>query len=232
LRYLVVAISKVDSFELRHTGSTAPSGSFTTAPATGDAVVCSCSHWDDTGPMTVPTDNKSNTYTQRGTGTTQASYRGHSFTAHNVTGGGTFTVTLHKPVADSSAAWISGWTGVSTSATPTGSSATGSSASAAVTSGTLSGESVVVAHASQTDVVTITQPSSPWVLIGDEEDSVNYTDNNCVSQVASSGTLTATWSLGGSNAWRAHQVTIAAAGARYPPWQRPVLQAVKRAMSR
>ena len=168
------------------------------------------------GSAITCTDNQSNTYTARSSPAAAATnYFARILSAHNVTGGATFTITVNNSPQDSKAACAVEWSGMDTAAPfDVQNTATGTSAAPAVSSGTMGqAEEVVVAVETYDGITptTQTEPGSPWALIAEEEDAGTYTGHNAVWQIVSAtSSVTSTWALGASRAWSAGIATFKA----------------------
>lgn len=200
--------SLVSSVQARTSGGTTASASLSPTPSAGHLVVVQASIYD-TAAYPTASDNQGNTYTARVSAQNpgDANHRVRIFDAQNVATGSPFTVTVSSGDADSKCAYISAWSGMATaSAHDAGANATntGTSTSPAVTSGALAqAASVVFATHNYFVAATTTPPGSPWVLIGEEEDT-SFTGHSSVSQVTSAtSAVTATWSLSSSGGWAA-----------------------------
>ena len=226
-----MAAAVVQTIKPRTTGATSTSATFSATPTAGNAIVGFTAGF---GADITVTDNKSNTYTLQRASTVATDYHLCASTAVNISSSATFTCTIHNTANDSMNGVISEISGVTSSPVDVvPARATGTSTSPAISSGTLAQASEIVMAAASWgggSSTTITEPSSPWVLTGEEENDASYTELNAVHQVVSStSSVTATWTLGASRTWHAVLVSLKASGAT--PTSLPIIRRPARGLT-
>lgn len=209
-----MAVSNVDKVKVSTAGALSLDGTLATPPGAGDAVTVNSMIFDSTGYPTA-TDTKGNAYTARAS-VTNSSVRARALTAHNVTGGATFTVTLASPENDTKSMVVAAWTGVSAAPFDVGTTNTGTGTTSSVATGALAqANEVVVAHSgfAGADTTQVALNVPPWVQTGEETTNM---DNNTIHKIVADATgETASWTVGASRTWLTTVVTLKAAGPSY-----------------